>query len=152
MDSLFRLDIKYLKGIGPARAQLLDKELGIKNYYDLLHHFPSHYIDRSRIYRIADINGEMPYVQLRGRFVSFAEQGEGAKRRLVALFSDGSGVIEIVWFNRIRQISEACSGLCRARVLYEVYEENVAGVEVALGEVSIVINYHVEVVARLFKK
>lgn len=107
MDSLFRLDIKYLKGIGPARAQLLDKELGIKNYYDLLHHFPTHYIDRSRIYRIADINGEMPYVQLRGRFVSFAEQGEGAKRRLVALFSDGSGVIEIVWFNRIRQISEA---------------------------------------------
>ena len=107
MDSLFRLDIKYLKGIGPARAQLLDKELGIKNYYDLLHHFPTHYIDRSRIYRIADINGEMPYVQLRGQFVSFAEQGEGAKRRLVALFSDGSGVIEIVWFNRIRQISEA---------------------------------------------
>lgn len=107
MDKLFRLDIKYLKGIGPARAQLLDKELGIKNYYDLLHHFPTHYIDRSRIYRIADINGEMPYVQLRGRFVSFARQGEGAKSRLVALFSDGTGVIEIVWFNRIKQISEA---------------------------------------------
>lgn len=107
MDTLFNRDITYLKGIGPARAQLLDKELGIKNYYDLLHHFPTHYIDRSRIYRVADISGEMPYVQLKGRFVSFAEQGEGAKRRLTALFSDGTGVIEIVWFNRIKQISEA---------------------------------------------
>lgn len=109
MLSLFKLDVKYLKGIGPARAQLLDTELGIKNYYDLLHHFPTHYIDRSRIYRIADINGEMPYVQLRGRFVSFAVQGEGAKRRLVSLFSDGTGAIEIVWFNRIKQIQEAYS-------------------------------------------
>ena len=107
MDTLFNRDITYLKGIGPARAKLLDNELGIKNYYDLLHHFPAHYIDRSRIYRIADINGEMPYVQLKGRFVSFAQQGEGAKRRLVALFSDGTGAIEIVWFNRIKQIAEA---------------------------------------------
>lgn len=106
MDSLFKFDIKYLKGVGPVRAELLQKELGIKNYYDLLHHFPTHYIDRSRIYRIADINGEMPYVQLRGRFVSFAEQGEGAKRRLTALFSDGTAAIEIVWFNRIKQIRE----------------------------------------------
>lgn len=107
MDTLFNRDITYLKGIGPARAKLLDNELGIKNFYDLLHHFPAHYIDRSRIYRIADINGEMPYVQLKGRFVSFAQQGEGAKRRLVALFSDGTGAIEIVWFNRIKQIAEA---------------------------------------------
>lgn len=107
MDSLFRYDIKYLKGVGPQRAQLLEKELGIKNYYDLLHHFPSHYIDRSRIYRIADISGEMPYVQLRGRFVTFAEQGDGAKRRLVALFSDGTATIEVVWFNRIREIAKA---------------------------------------------
>lgn len=107
MDTLFKYDIKYLKGIGPARAQLLEKELGIKSYYDLLHHFPNHYIDRSRIYRIVDINGEMPYVQLRGRFVSFARQGEGAKQRLTALFSDGTGAIEIVWFNRIKQIAEA---------------------------------------------
>ena len=107
MDSLFKYDIKYLKGIGPARAQLLEKELGIKSYYDLLHHFPNHYIDRSRIYRIVDINGEMPYVQLRGRFVSFARQGEGAKQRLTALFSDGTGAIEVVWFNRIKQIAEA---------------------------------------------
>lgn len=107
MQSLFKLDIKYLKGVGPTRAELLDKEIGVKNYYDLLHHFPSHYIDRSQIYRIADISGEMPYVQLRGRFVSFARQGEGAKQRLVGLFSDGSAAIEIVWFNRIKHIAES---------------------------------------------
>lgn len=104
MNSLFRLDIKYLKGIGPVRAELLNKELGIKNYYDLLHHFPSHYLDRSNIYRVNMLQGEMPSVQLRGRFVTFNTLGEGAKRRLVGLFSDGTATMEVVWFNRIKDI------------------------------------------------
>lgn len=107
MNSLTRLDIKYLKGIGPARAELLDKELGIKTYYDLLHHFPTHYLDRSQIYPINRLSGEMPSIQIKGRFVSFATQGEGAKRRLVGLFSDGTATMEIVWFNRIRDIQKA---------------------------------------------
>lgn len=107
MNSLLRLDIKFLKGVGPVRAQLLEKELGIKNYYDLLHHFPSHYIDRSQIYTISSLTGEMPYVQLKGRFVSLTIQGEGRKRRLIGLFSDGSATIEIVWFNRIRELQQA---------------------------------------------
>ena len=105
MNSLLRTDIKYLKGIGPKRAELLDKELGIKTYYDLLHHFPNHYLDRSQIYRVADLSGDMPYVQLKGRFVTFTTQGEGAKRRRVGLFSDGSATMEVVWFNRIREIT-----------------------------------------------
>lgn len=107
MNSLRNIDIKYLKGVGPKRAELLEKELGIKTFYDLLHHFPSHYIDRSTIYKIRDLNGDMPYVQLRGRFISFNTVGEGAKMRLVAAFSDGTGVIEVVWFNSIRRIKEA---------------------------------------------
>lgn len=107
MNRLRSLDIKYLKGIGPARAELLHKQLGIRSYHDLLHHFPTHYVDRSQIYRITDLQGDMPAIQLRGRFLSFATQGEGAKTRLVAMFSDGHGTMEVVWFNRIKAIRES---------------------------------------------
>lgn len=106
MKTLRRLDIKYLKGVGPKRAELLDKELGIRTYYDLLHHFPAHYVDRSMIYRIADLHGEMPALQIRGHFISFNVVGEGAKSRLIGAFSDGTGVIDVIWFNRIKYIRE----------------------------------------------
>lgn len=106
MNSLRVLNITYLKGVGPARAELLQKELGISTYYDLLHHFPSHYVDRSVIYKVRDLQGEMPYVQLRGRFISFNILGEGARSRLVALFTDGTATMEVVWFRRIKQIRE----------------------------------------------
>ena len=109
MNRLRSTDIKFLKGIGPQRAKLLEKELGIKTFRDLLYHFPTHYIDRSTIYRIRDFStaGEMPMVQVKGRFVTFTEQGEGAKRRLIGLFSDGSGLMEAVWFNSISKIRKA---------------------------------------------
>ena len=81
MLSLKNIDIKFLKGVGPKRAELLSKELGIRTFYDLLHHFPTHYIDRSSIYKISELNGDMPYVQLRGRFISFNTVGEGARIR-----------------------------------------------------------------------
>lgn len=107
MNGLRRMDIKFLKGIGPKRAELLDKNLGIKTYYDLLYHFPTHYIDRRSIYRIIDFAGEdMPSLQVKGKFISFTVQGEGAKMRLVGLFSDGSGVMEVVWFQRIKAIRQ----------------------------------------------
>ena len=107
MDSLRKIDIKYLKGVGPKRAELFAKELNIRTFYDLLHHFPTHYIDRSQIYKISEINGDMPYIQLRGRFISFNTIGEGAKMRLIGAFSDGTGVIAIVWFNSIRKLKDA---------------------------------------------
>ncbi len=106
MDTLRRREIMYIKGIGPRRAELLDKELGIKTFYDLLHHFPHSYLDRSSIYRIKDLTGEMPYIQFKGKFVSFNTLGEGAKTRLVGLFSDGTATIEIVWFRRIRTLKD----------------------------------------------
>lgn len=106
MNNLARLDIKYLTGVGPKRAELLNKQLDIHSYYDLLYYFPFRYIDRSTIYKIANIEGDMPYIQLKGRFLNFVAHGEGAKRRLHALFSDGSGTIEVVWFNRVKQIME----------------------------------------------
>ncbi|MBJ2191510.1 MAG: ATP-dependent DNA helicase RecG [Muribaculaceae bacterium] len=107
MNGLRRMDIKFLRGIGPKRAELLEKNLGIKTYHDLLFHFPTHYIDRRSIYRIIDFAGEdMPSLQVKGKFISFTVQGEGAKTRLVGLFSDGSAVMEVVWFQRIKTLRQ----------------------------------------------
>lgn len=106
MNRLEDMDITYLTGVGPKRAELLKKELGIATFYDLLYFFPSRYVDRSRIYRIAELDSESPYIQLKGRFVSFTQHGEGAKKRLQGLFSDGTGTIDVVWFNRIKSISD----------------------------------------------
>ncbi|MDE6333144.1 MAG: ATP-dependent DNA helicase RecG, partial [Muribaculaceae bacterium] len=106
MQSLRRLEIKYVKGIGPQRAELLSKQLNIKTAYDLLHHFPTSYVDRTSIYAIRDFTGDMPYVQVKGRFINFNVLGEGAKTRLVSLFTDGSGTMEVVWFKSIKQIRE----------------------------------------------
>ena len=107
MNSLRRMDIKFLRGIGPKRAELLEKNLGIRTYHDLLFHFPTHYIDRRSVYRIIDFTGDdMPSLQVRGKFISFTVQGEGAKTRLVGLFSDGSAVMEVVWFQRIKSLRQ----------------------------------------------
>ena len=106
MTDLAKLDIKYLPGVGPKRAELLNKELEIFTYLDLLHYYPYKYIDRSKTYKISEIDGSMPYIQLRGRIVSYNTHGEGARRRLTALFSDGTGVIELVWFKGIRYITD----------------------------------------------
>ncbi|MFI3239775.1 MAG: ATP-dependent DNA helicase RecG [Bacteroidales bacterium] len=106
MERLSKLDIKFLTGVGPKRGELLAKELGIRSFYDLLYYFPFRYVDRSTIYKISDINGEMPYIQIKGRLVNMNVVGEGAKRRVNALFSDGTGLIELVWFNRVKYITE----------------------------------------------
>lgn len=100
---LLTQDIKYLQGVGPKRAELLDKELGIKTINDLLTYYPYKYVDRSRVYKINEIDGNMPYVQLCGQILSFDNVvGEGRNKRLVAHFSDGSGIIDLVWFQGIK--------------------------------------------------
>ncbi len=108
MNSLRRIEIQYVKGIGPQRAKILEKELEIRTAYDLVRHYPTSYADRSTVRRISDLRGETAAaIMLRGRFISFNTIGEGAKRRLTALFTDGSGTIEVVWFQRIKQIEKA---------------------------------------------
>jgi len=97
MDNLY-LDIKYLQGVGPVRAQLLDKELGIKTVGDLLGYYPYKYVDRTHIINISDIDGNMPYVQFKGEILSVEQVGVGGGRRLVAHFSDGTGLVDLVWF------------------------------------------------------
>ena len=99
-------DIKYLKGVGDARAKLLASELDIHTFGDLLHYFPSRHVDRSKFYHIRDFSGvEMPYIQLRGQFISFSKEGEGRKERLTAVFTDGDRLCQVVWFAKIQTIA-----------------------------------------------
>ena len=102
MLDLAQRDVKYLPGVGPARAALLKGELQISTLQDLLYYFPYKYIDRSRIFQIREVDGTMPYIQLKGRILSFEQIGEGRKQRLIAHFSDGSGVADLVWFSGIK--------------------------------------------------
>ena len=98
-------DIKYLQGVGPQRAALLNKELNIFSLRDLLYYFPYKYVDRSRLYYVHEIDGNMPYIQLKGRIMSFETFGEGRQRRLVGHFSDGTGFIDLIWFQGLKFIT-----------------------------------------------
>lgn len=106
MNRLHTLDVKYIKGIGPARAELLASECEIHTAADLVRYYPTHYVDRSTVRTIRSISDEETYVQLRGKFVSLNIVGEGAKMRLTGLFSDGTGTIEVVWFKRIKSLAK----------------------------------------------
>jgi len=94
----------YLSGVGPTRAKLLKDEMDIHTVDDLLNYFPYKHIDRTRIYYIHELTGDMPFVQLRGKILSFEEEGKGSKRRLIAHFTDGHGLMDLVWFNSIKYI------------------------------------------------
>lgn len=98
-------DIKFLSGVGPQRAEIFNKELSIYSFKDLLYYFPYKYVDRSRLYRISEIDGNMPYIQLKGQILSYETFGEGRQKRLVAHFSDGSGIVDLVWFQGIKFIT-----------------------------------------------
>lgn len=104
MFDLSTRDIKYLQGVGPQRAAILNKELQIYSLRDLLYYFPYKYVDRSRLYYIHEIDGNMPYIQLKGEVLSFETIGEGRQRRLVGHFSDGTGVVDLVWFQGLKYV------------------------------------------------
>jgi len=106
MTGFFDTPIEYLKGIGPQRAMVLNKELKIFTFADLIQHYPFRYEDRTKFYKVIDLNEDLQYVQLKG-FIKRKELiGTGFKKRLVAHFSDGSGDIELVWFQGINWINE----------------------------------------------
>src|ERR1700743_2996013 len=90
--------IEYLKGVGPQRAELLKKELGIFTFQDLLEHFPYRHVDRTKINLIREIRPDMEYVQVAGRISSVEVVGDRRARRLVAEIRDATGVLELVWF------------------------------------------------------
>lgn len=108
MLSLRRYEIKFVKGVGPGRASLLQKELGIESAYDLLRHYPTGYSDRSMIHSLRSVydtfSADMPSVQVKGRFVAMNVAGTGAKTRLVGLFTDGTSTMEVTWFKAVKHI------------------------------------------------
>ena len=105
MTDLAACDIKYLPGVGPQRAAMLNKEAGICTLHDLLYYFPYKYVDRSRIYSIRELDGSMPYIQLKGEIRRFEVAGEGRHRRLIAHFTDGTGFVDLVWFQGIKYLT-----------------------------------------------
>lgn len=109
MQRLGASDVKYVKGIGEATARVLGAELDITTMRDLAYYFPFRYIDRSRYYRIGELTVDLPYVQIRGTFLRFTVEGEGARQRLVGLFSDGYRTMETVWFSRVKTMRDAYS-------------------------------------------
>ncbi|MBR3609596.1 MAG: ATP-dependent DNA helicase RecG [Bacteroidales bacterium] len=117
MSEFSKIDIKFLAGVGPKRAEILKKEIGVATYEDLLYYFPYKYIDRSKIFKINEIDGNFPYIQIEGEIISYEEVGTGRAKRLSATFSDGTGTIELVWFKGAKYIKENY----RLRTKYTVF-------------------------------
>ena len=105
MQDLKTKDIVYLPGVGPVRSKLLKEQLNIHTWHDLLYYFPYKHIDRTRLYRINELTSDMPFVQVKGRFLGFEEHGVGRKKRLVGHFTDGVSIMDLVWFNSITYIT-----------------------------------------------
>lgn len=107
MDRYLDTDVKFVSGVGEARAKLLEKELGIRTVGDLLSHYPFRYIDRTKIYRINEITEDgATLVQFRARVTGTAYAGTGRKRRFTAFMSDPTGSAELVWFQGIKWIEK----------------------------------------------
>ncbi len=98
--------IEFLKGVGPARADVLKKELGIFTFNHLLHHFPFRYVDKSKFYKINEINSDSLYVQLKGKIIHLQTLGKHRSERLVAILQDDTGETELVWFKGIKWVIE----------------------------------------------
>ncbi|MFM7217338.1 MAG: ATP-dependent DNA helicase RecG [Bacteroidota bacterium] len=106
-DGFLETKIEYLKGVGPQRADLLRKELGITTFGDLLFHFPFRYVDRTRYYTIREITADMPYVQIRGRITRLAVKGDKRRKHLSGTFQDDTGTLELKWFQGLKWIMQS---------------------------------------------
>ncbi|MCI6369923.1 MAG: ATP-dependent DNA helicase RecG [Prevotella sp.] len=107
MSDILKTDIKYITGVGPQKKDILKREIGIETYGDLLEYYPYKYVDRSHIYTISSLSADMPFVQIKGRILSFESFQMGVKKkRLVAHFGDGTGVVDLVWFSGTQYVSK----------------------------------------------
>ena len=105
MSSILDQDILFLPSVGPKTKEILSKELGIRSYGDLLEYYPYKYVDRSKIFHISELTSDMPFVQLKGKILSYEEVDIGKRNKmLVAHFSDGYGVVDLVWFRSAQYI------------------------------------------------
>lgn len=98
--------VEFLKGVGPKRAEILQKELGIYTCEQLLSHYPFRYIDRTRFYKISELTNDLPYVQILGRITGKEQVGEKQKRRIVARLTDETGSMELVWFQNLKWVED----------------------------------------------
>ncbi|NQV76524.1 MAG: DEAD/DEAH box helicase, partial [Bacteroidetes bacterium] len=105
-EQILKTPVEYLKGIGSQRAEILKKDLEIFTYADFLQHYPFRYIDRTRFYKIRELNPDLTAIQILGRIVSKEIIGDKHVKRLVALFKDDTGSMELVWFQSIRWIDK----------------------------------------------
>ncbi len=105
MSSILDQDIQFLPSVGPKTKEILSKELGIRSYGDLLEYYPYKYVDRSKIFHISELTSDMPFVQLKGKILSYEEVDIGKRNKmLVAHFSDGYGMVDLVWFRSAQYI------------------------------------------------
>lgn len=104
MATFFDTPIEFLKGVGPHRAELIQKELRLFTFGDFIQHYPFRYEDRTKFYQVLEVNETMPYVQLKGKISHREVIGKGFKKRLTALFTDETGELELVWFQGIQWV------------------------------------------------
>ncbi len=107
--AFFDTPVEFLKGVGPQRATLLNKELGIFTFGDLLQHYPFRYEDRTRFYRVSEVAESLPFVQVKGRISGKELLGAGGRKRLVAYLKDETGALELIWFQGINWINQKIS-------------------------------------------
>jgi ATP-dependent DNA helicase RecG len=106
VTNFFDTSLEFLKGVGPQRAVLLQKELNLFTFGDLIQHYPFRHEDRTRFYSVKEVNEEMPFVQLKGKITEFEVAGTGFKKRLIGHFTDGTGTLELVWFQGINWVTK----------------------------------------------
>ena len=107
MSNILSQDIMYLPGVGPRRKEILNRQLNIKTWGDLLEYYPYKYVDRSKIYAIRELTGNMPVIQIKGHITRYEEFGEGRNKRVVGHFTDGRDFVDLVWFHGGKWIYDA---------------------------------------------
>ncbi len=107
MNSFLKTPIEYLKGVGPNRAELLQKELGVFTFYDWLNHFPFRYVDRTKVHKVSELSPDLPHVQLKGTLHNLKVLGQARQQRLTAKFTDDSGSVDLIWFRGVKWLATA---------------------------------------------
>ena len=106
MSGILSQEIKFLPGVGPRKALILNQELKVFTLADLIYCFPYKYVDRTKFYLIKEISSDLPYIQVKGRITGMELLGVGRNQRLVAYFTDGTGILELIWFQGIKFVSQ----------------------------------------------
>lgn len=106
MSGILLQDIKFLTGVGPRKSVILNQELKVFTVGDLIYYFPYKYVDRTKFYTIREINSSLPYIQVKGRITGMEMVGTGRNQRLVAYLTDGTGLLELIWFQGIKFVKQ----------------------------------------------